>query len=86
MTVNTPTRTQTSRHAAQRAAGVLALVTALGLSACSSMSPRGRSTAVGAAVGAVAGQVVTGSAAGAAAGAVVGGLIGDAEGKKKEGK
>ena len=58
-------------------ASTLALST-LALSACGSMSPRTRDTAVGAAVGGVAGSVITGgSTAGTVGGAVVGGVIGN---------
>lgn len=49
----------------------------LGLSACSGMSARDRSTAVGAGIGAVGGAVLTGgSTAGTIGGAAVGGIIG----------
>jgi len=49
----------------------------LGLSACSGMSARDKSTAVGAGIGAVGGAVLTGgSTAGTIGGAAVGGIIG----------
>jgi len=53
----------------------LALIATLG--ACSDMTPREHSTAVGAGVGAAAGAVLTGTAGGTAAGAAVGGVIGN---------
>lgn len=60
----------------------IALVCALSLTACGSMSTRGKSTAVGAGVGAVAGAVLTGgSALGTVGGAAVGGIIGNQIGK-----
>ena len=50
---------------------------ALGLSACSGMTPQEKGTAVGAGVGAVGGAVLTGgSAVGTVGGAAVGGVIG----------
>jgi osmotically inducible lipoprotein OsmB len=60
----------------------LILVCALSMTACGSMSTRGKSTAVGAGVGAVAGAVLTGgSALGTVGGAAVGGVIGNQIGK-----
>lgn len=60
-------------HRLAIAAGTLVL-----LSACAGMTPRERSTAVGAGVGAVGGAVLTGgSALGTLGGAAVGGLIGN---------
>jgi osmotically inducible lipoprotein OsmB len=57
----------------------------LGLGACSSMSSRDKSTAVGAGVGAVAGAVLSGgSAVGTVGGAAVGGVIGNQVGKDKK--
>jgi osmotically inducible lipoprotein OsmB len=53
----------------------LAVVATLG--ACSGMTPREHSTAVGAGVGAAAGAVLTGTPGGTAAGAAVGGVIGN---------
>ena len=53
----------------------LALVATLG--ACSGMTPREHSTAVGAGIGAAAGAVLTGTPQGTAAGAVVGGVVGN---------
>jgi len=58
-----------------------ALVLLTGLSGCSSMTAREKSTAIGAGVGAAVGAVVTGGSVvgtgvGAAAGAVVGNQIG----------
>ena len=64
-------------------AGALAVAVLLGLGACSEMSARDRSTAIGAGVGAVGGAVLTGgSAAGTVGGAAVGGVIGHEVGKK----
>ena len=53
----------------------LAIVATLG--ACSDMTPREHSTAVGAGVGGVAGAVLTGTPEGAAVGAAAGGVIGN---------
>jgi len=51
---------------------------------CADMTPRQKSTAVGAAVGGVAGSVLTGgSTMGTVGGAAVGGVIGNEVGKKK---
>ncbi|HSH97883.1 MAG: glycine zipper 2TM domain-containing protein [Methylophilaceae bacterium] len=59
-------------------------LTLLSMSACSGMTKRDKSTAVGAGVGAVAGAVLTGgSAVGTVGGAAVGGVIGNQVGKKK---
>lgn len=56
---------------------VVVLLT-LSITACGSMSNRGRDTAVGAGVGAVGGAVLTGgSAVGTVGGAAVGGIIGN---------
>ena len=61
---------------------LLVLVCALSLSACGSMSTRGKSTAIGAGIGAVAGAVLTGgSALGTVGGAAVGGVVGNQIGK-----
>lgn len=63
--------------------GVIAAA-ALGLTACSGMTEREKSTAIGAGVGAVGGNVLSGgSAVGTAAGAAVGGAVGYEYGKKK---
>lgn len=63
----------------------LLLTGALALGACSSMSQRDKSTAVGAGVGAVGGAVLTGgSALGTVGGAAVGGVIGNQVGKDKK--
>ena len=52
------------------------------LSACSGMSARDKSTAIGAGVGAVAGAVVTGGGViGTVGGAAIGGVIGNQIGK-----
>jgi osmotically inducible lipoprotein OsmB len=53
----------------------LAIVSTLG--ACSGMTPREHSTAVGAGVDGVAGAVLTGTPGGAAVGAAAGGVIGN---------
>lgn len=64
-------------------AAILAL--AFSVSACSSMTPREQSTAIGAGVGAVGGAVLTGgSAVGTVGGAAVGGVIGNQVGKDKK--
>ena len=70
-----------------RGFAVSAVVTAtlLGLGACSTMSQRDKSTAIGAGVGAVGGAVLTGgSTLGTVGGAAVGGLIGNQVGKDKK--
>ena len=65
------------------AVGVVAAAV-LGLTACSGMTEREKSTAIGAGVGAVGGSVLTGGdAAGAIGGAAVGGVLGHEYGKKK---
>ena len=56
---------------------VATLAIASGLAACSGMTPREHSTAVGAGIGAAAGAVLTGTPGGTAAGAAVGGVIGN---------
>lgn len=59
-------------------------VLVLALGACSGMSQRDESTAIGAGIGAVGGAVLTGgSAVGTVGGAAVGGLIGNQVGKDK---
>ncbi len=62
----------------------LALTMLVGLSACSGMSHREKSTAIGAGVGAVAGAVVTGGVVGTGVGAAIGGVIGNQVGKDKK--
>ena len=63
----------------------LALTMLVGLSACSGMSHREKSTAIGAGVGAAAGAVVTGGGVvGTGVGAVIGGVIGNQIGKDKK--
>ena len=60
----------------------ISLAVLLGLSACSGMSARDESTAIGAGIGAVGGAVLTGgSPVGTVGGAVVGGVIGNQVGK-----
>ena len=60
----------------------LALAVLLSLGACSGMSARDESTAIGAGVGAVGGALLTGgSPVGTVGGAVVGGVIGNQVGK-----
>lgn len=60
----------------------ISLAVLLGLGACSGMSTRDQSTAVGAGIGAVGGAVLTGGhPAGVVGGAVVGGVIGNQVGK-----
>lgn len=60
----------------------IALTWVLAVTACSGMSARDKSTAVGAGVGAVGGSVLTGgSAVGTIGGAAVGGVIGHEVGK-----
>ena len=61
---------------------VLIFPLVLFLGACSGMSSRDKSTAIGAGVGAVGGAVLTGgSAIGTVGGAAVGGVIGNQIGK-----
>jgi osmotically inducible lipoprotein OsmB len=63
-------------------ANTIALAVLLALGACSGMSARDESTAIGAGVGAVGGAVLTGgSPVGVVGGAVVGGVIGNQVGK-----
>ncbi|MFN0161894.1 MAG: glycine zipper 2TM domain-containing protein [Burkholderiales bacterium] len=63
----------------------LGVALALSLGACSSMSARDQSTAIGAGVGAVAGAVLSGgSGIGTVGGAAVGGVIGNQVGKDKK--
>ena len=64
------------------AVSTVSVLMVLGLGACSGMSQRDQSTAVGAGIGAVGGAVLTGgSAVGTVGGAAVGGLIGNQVGK-----
>jgi osmotically inducible lipoprotein OsmB len=56
---------------------IAGLAVAASLAACSGMTPREHSTAVGAGIGAAAGAVLTGSPEGTAAGAAVGGVVGN---------
>lgn len=64
-------------------AGVIAAAV-LGLTGCSGMTEREKSTAIGAGVGAVGGAVLSGGdAAGTIGGAAVGGVLGHEYGKKK---
>lgn len=64
---------------------ILVATTLLGLGACSGMSQRDQSTAIGAGIGAVGGAVLTGgSAVGTVGGAAVGGVIGNEVGKDKK--
>lgn len=57
----------------------------LTLTACSGMSARDKSTAIGAGVGAAAGAVLTGGGViGTVGGAAVGGVIGNQVGKDKK--
>ena len=56
---------------------IAGLAVAATLGACSDMTPREHSTAVGAGVGAAAGAVLTGTPQGAVAGAAVGGVVGN---------
>jgi|WetSurMetagenome_2_1015567.scaffolds.fasta_scaffold1223329_1 osmotically inducible lipoprotein OsmB len=63
---------------------ILVATLVVGLSGCSSMSKRDKSTAIGAGVGAVTGAVLTGGSAwGTVGGAAVGGVIGNQVGKHK---
>ena len=63
-------------------AGACAAILILGLSGCSGMSTRDKSTAIGAGVGALGGAALThGSALGTVGGAAVGGIIGNQVGK-----
>lgn len=66
----------------QISVSAVAVTLALAVTACSGMSARDKSTAVGAGVGAVGGSVLTGgSAVGTIGGAAVGGVIGHEVGK-----
>lgn len=60
----------------------IALVCALSMTACGTMSSRDKSTAIGAGIGGVAGAVLTGGGVlGTVGGAAVGGVIGNQVGK-----
>lgn len=64
-------------------AWAMLLAFTLNITACGSMSTRGKNTAIGAGVGAVAGAVLTGgSSVGTVGGAAVGGYIGNQIHKK----
>jgi osmotically inducible lipoprotein OsmB len=61
---------------------IAAIALCLNLTACGTMTNRGKSTAIGAGVGAVAGAVLTGGSAwGTVGGAAVGGVVGNQIGK-----
>ncbi len=61
----------------------LLLVFTMNITACGSMSTRGKNTALGAGIGAVGGAVLTGgSAIGTVGGAAVGGVVGNQINKK----
>lgn len=67
---------------AKRLSSLVVLTCALSMTACSSMSTRDKSTAIGAGIGAVSGAVLTnGRALGTVGGAAVGGIIGNQIGK-----
>ncbi|MBC7755944.1 MAG: glycine zipper 2TM domain-containing protein [Bdellovibrio sp.] len=67
------------------ASSVLISTFLLGSVACSGMSSRDKSTAIGAGVGAVGGAVLTGGGVlGTVGGAAVGGVIGNQIGKDKK--
>lgn len=76
---------KTDNTLVSRSLAVVAMATlALGLSACSGMSPQDQNTAVGAGAGAVGGAVLTGgSTLGTLGGAAIGGLIGSQVEPKK---
>ena len=64
--------------------GLLLVTLLFSLGACSGMSARDKSTAIGAGVGGVAGAVLTGGGVlGTVGGAAVGGVIGNQIGKDK---
>lgn len=70
------------KHNLKKAVGIIGITLCLSLSACGTMSNRGKSTAIGAGVGAVAGAVLTGGSAwGTVGGAAVGGVVGNQIGK-----
>jgi osmotically inducible lipoprotein OsmB len=61
----------------------LLIAFSLNITACGSMSTRGKSTALGAGIGAVGGAVLTGgSALGTVGGAAIGGVVGNQINKK----
>ena len=69
----------------QLAISAVTLTLLIGLSGCSNMSAKDKSTAIGAGVGAVGGAILTGgSGIGTVGGAAVGGLIGNEVGKNKK--
>lgn len=62
---------------------VLLLAFTMNITACGSMSTRGKNTAIGAGIGAVGGAILTGgSALGTVGGAAVGGVVGNQINKK----
>lgn len=80
-----PTAAQGSnRHPLLRLAALgLGSAALAALTACSSMSPSARDTAIGATTGAAVGGVLTGTTTGAAVGAAVGGMIGNEVSKRR---
>lgn len=73
-----------TKAATRVSVGALGAALLLGLSGCSGMTERERSTAIGAGVGAVGGAVLTGGdTAGTLGGAAVGGVLGHEYGKRK---
>ena len=64
---------------------LITLAILISLTACSGMTKREKSTAIGAGVGAAAGAVLTGGGVmGTVGGAAVGGVIGNQVGKEKK--
>lgn len=67
------------------AVSTILMAVLVGISGCSGMSTRQKSTAIGAGVGAAAGAVVTGGGVmGTVGGAAIGGVIGNQIGKDKK--
>lgn len=69
----------------KHAFNLITLTVLISLTACSGMTKREKSTAIGAGVGAAAGAVLTGGGVmGTVGGAAVGGVIGNQVGKEKK--
>lgn len=74
----------TSQHTLKKSLlWALLIAFAMNITACGSMSTRGKNTALGAGIGAVGGAILTGgSAIGTVGGAAVGGVVGNQINKK----
>lgn len=70
------------KHSTSTLSAAILALALVGLSGCSGMTQREKSTATGAVIGGAAGAVMGGGALGTAAGAAAGGVIGHELGKK----